>query len=888
MTLLARPNGSWIDRVLAATMAFLLIADPVWATQLTWKGPLSGNAGTASNWNPAQVPTAADSTTFNVGGTYTVTFSGTVPATTAHFYRSGTVTVVAATGHTMSGVLRVGSVANDNGTLTLSNALLTVGSLVTIGNPTGATGTVNVNATTADLLQSGTTADVIVGSSGTGTLNVTNGGLVDAADDVLVGNGSGSQGTLLVSGVSASPSVRATVTSSGTDGDVLIGNAGTANATVDFGGQLVSSDDVRIGTGGAGHGTLTVQNAIGAFVSLLTIGDDLDIANNDVSGITAGTGSLLVQSFGQANVTDRTRVGDPDGGSGTLSIRPSSFFHTRSLIVDNTHGTLDMQGGTLTVEGGLFDPAGTTIDIDDAAFESVQLYNGATATFDGGSPVGYSMIVGDTHSGGLRVDSGSHVTNLNGVIAVALAPGSNGVVDVYDSSLVDSVGMMVVGQGGFGELNIGGGSKVKLTEMKAAYSPGSNGFVDVSGAGARLTLTDLDIGGHETVAGGTASVGVGSGGVIDIVGGGSVAIRLEHSQATLNVQAGGTVNAGTDINNLGRIFLAGGVINANALSMFSGGLFDGYGTVAGNISMAAGTSLHVPTTGALTVGSNASNKGFVSSGTTIADTTVLNILDLDQCALGNLILNSSSVHLPAAGGGLIASGMALGGSGDLFGNLTNSGEVSIGTSAVPRGAVRVRGNYAQTAGGKLTMQIGDAPTIQLDRLMVDTTATLSGTLDIQILPGFTPDPGEDFTLITCGSRSGTFSTVTYQGQPPGGQFTIIYNPKSVVLHVNQITTDVPPPGGLPRELAFSGRSGASADAGFELALPEASRVTLRLYSVTGRFLGTLFEGEHDAGVFAIRLRDLETKLPGGVYFGRVSVRKGASEQIRTAKVTLVR
>ena len=98
-----------------------------------------------------------------------------------------------------------GSVTPDVATLTLTNALLTAGSFITIGNNTGATGTVNLNSAGADLLQSGTTADVIVGSSGTGTLNVTNGGLVDAADDVMVGNGTGSNGTLLVSGVAHVP-----------------------------------------------------------------------------------------------------------------------------------------------------------------------------------------------------------------------------------------------------------------------------------------------------------------------------------------------------------------------------------------------------------------------------------------------------------------------------------------------------------------------------------------------------------------------------------------------------------------------------------------------------------------------------------------------------------
>ena len=137
------------------------------------------------------------------------------------------------------------------------------------------------------------------------------------------------------------------------------------------------------------------------------MGDDLEIANNNVGGLTAGTGTLLLQNFAQANVGGTTRVGDPDGGTGTLRIRPNTFFRTHDLLVNDAHGVLDMQGGTLTVDGGLFDPPGTTLILDHAQFERVQLLNGATATFDGGSPAGYSLIIGDSEEGGLRVDSGS-------------------------------------------------------------------------------------------------------------------------------------------------------------------------------------------------------------------------------------------------------------------------------------------------------------------------------------------------------------------------------------------------------------------------------------------------------------------------------------------------
>ena len=89
---------SWIDRLLVASTSLLLLLGPgaldAWAAGvvLNWKQAVNGNAGIASNWQPAQIPGIDDTPTFNVPGTYTVTFDGTVPSTAFHVHRSGTVT----------------------------------------------------------------------------------------------------------------------------------------------------------------------------------------------------------------------------------------------------------------------------------------------------------------------------------------------------------------------------------------------------------------------------------------------------------------------------------------------------------------------------------------------------------------------------------------------------------------------------------------------------------------------------------------------------------------------------------------------------------------------------------------------------------------------------
>src|SRR5262249_31146077 len=60
------------------------------ASKLTWKAAVSGNAGTAANWTPAQIPGAADELFYTPVGSYSVTFDSAVPATSAMSFRLGT------------------------------------------------------------------------------------------------------------------------------------------------------------------------------------------------------------------------------------------------------------------------------------------------------------------------------------------------------------------------------------------------------------------------------------------------------------------------------------------------------------------------------------------------------------------------------------------------------------------------------------------------------------------------------------------------------------------------------------------------------------------------------------------------------------------------------
>ena len=874
-----------IVRILAAPAAVLYLLGPgaldARAVVLSWKNPVSGNAGIASNWQPGQVPGTDDTPTFNVGGTYTVTFDATVPSTSFHVHRTGVVTLVCNTSHATSNTVTVGDVAGDVGTMRLTTGTFTAGSTVTVGNATGSTGTLNVDDDDADLLQSGIAADVVVGAFGTGTLNVTGGGFVDAADDIILGGNSG-QGTVLVSGVNASPLVRSTLSTSGSDGDLVIGNGGRGAVTIAGGGQVFAADDVRIAVGPSSQGSVIVRNTSGAgdVASSLSIAGDLEIASNPVSATANGVGELTVQDSASVNVNGTTRVGDADGGTGTLKMRPRGSLVTGALEFNDAHGVLDFQGGSIYVDGGVFNPPGTTLVLDHPQFEHVGLQDGATCTFNGGSSQGYSLILGEANNGSARLTSDAHLTHVNGVISMGLLPGAFGELEFFDNALLDGVGTIVVGQGGSGELRLSSGSDLSLSDMLVAYSPGSDGIVFLSGTGTSISMGTMTLGGVGGTPGGTADVTVGTGAVLTTTSAGTITARL-HAGADLEIRSGGTVTFRNNFEHRGGIEMSGGQLNVGNVNFASAASLVGHGTVSGNVFLGASDCLIHARGGVLTLGNANSTFGFSNAGTMVIDTATVTLRDSNGSMLGDVVLNASVLNL-GPGTNSVQTGKTMSGSGDVNGSLSISGTLSPGLSA---GAIAVHGPFQQVGSGRMTMEIGDAATVRFDRLIGSAGVTLAGTLDVRTLPGFVPDPGEEFTLITGTTRTGTFTTVTLNGQPVNGQFTLNYTPTSVVLHVNQITVDVPEPNG-PLELAFSGRSGT--DAAFELALPEASRVSVQLYSASGRSLGNLFQGERAAGILRLPLRTLGRDLSGGVYFGRATVRTKTSESIRSAKVTLLK
>jgi len=148
---------------------------------------------------------------------------------------------------------------------------------------------------------------------------------------------------------------------------------------------------------------------------------------------------------------------------------------------------------------------------------------------------------------------------------------------------------------------------------------------------------------------------------------------------------------------------------------------------------------------------------------------------------GQTILNGGDINVTSPGVYEIQGG-ELTGAGTVTGEVDNSGgTVRPGLSA---GTIFVDGDYSQGASAKLAIEIGGTTQgVDFDSLEVSGTATLAGELTVELIGGYVPVAGEAFEVLTGGSLSGTFDTVTLPGLPSDLNMVVTYPGNSVVLEV---------------------------------------------------------------------------------------------------------
>ncbi|MFN0137217.1 MAG: dockerin type I domain-containing protein [Phycisphaerae bacterium] len=157
--------------------------------------------------------------------------------------------------------------------------------------------------------------------------------------------------------------------------------------------------------------------------------------------------------------------------------------------------------------------------------------------------------------------------------------------------------------------------------------------------------------------------------------------------------------------------------------------------------------------------------------------------------------------MTTAGTIVVADGATLSASGGAFtanagstftgsGTLSVGGSVNLSSSTIAPGdttgtlsIVGTPGDVLLGGASVLNSQLGGAAAGQFDVLSVSGAITLDGTLNLTLVNGFVPQVGQTFAVVTAGSLSGTFATITGTDLGGGRELQLSYTGTSVVVTV---------------------------------------------------------------------------------------------------------
>ena len=604
--------------------------------------------------------------------------------------------------------------------------------------------------------------DLYVGDVGDATLNITSGGKV-MSDSGYIGTFAESTATVAISGTGSNWT--------SFTGSLYVGNLGHGTLNLTSGGDLLY-DTAYIGYQAGSTGAATVtgtgsvwSNTIGIYVG------------------RAGNGSLDINSGGLVIVSGTSYIGDDAGsmGDATVDGAASRWTNTGDLYVGNAgNGSLNVTvGGDVSSDNGYIgDDAGSTGDVTVEGADAVWTNSG-------------DLYVGNAGQGALNITASGDVSSYNGYIGDDAGSLGDATVDGAGSTWTNA-SALYIGNYGDGTLNImAGGQVINNASGYIGRESGSTGEVNVDGVGSILT-TSSDL-----------WAGFGGTGTLNITGGADVTSlddgRIGHLEdSTGEVTVDGSGSTWTIVDNLsvgnndgnGTLYVThGGQINSGRGTIAEQEVTTGAVAVDGiGSSWSVANTLVVGHEGDATL--NITAGGSVSSSNSYIGNVSGSTGEATVDGLGSTWTTSGDLYVGFGGNGTltVANGGfvdptnvivgALGsvhGDGNIVGVVQNGGLVSPGESP---GTITIDGDYAQTVGGELLIELASASSY--DQLLVTDNATLDGTLTVNSIEGFVPSVGQSFTLLTCDDVDGTFASVVLPSVP-NFAFDVIYNAQSVVL-----------------------------------------------------------------------------------------------------------
>jgi uncharacterized membrane protein len=512
---------------------------------------------------------------------------------------------------------------------------------------------------------------------------------------------------------------------------------GAGGATFNFAAGTFQWNGERINLNGQ---TLRNTGTV-AVVSTSTLYANNSVTGN-LGGTLANTGTLVQQGASSLNLYDSVVIANQSGGSyvfagdggivlgdfspsitnaGTFQKSSGTGGSTIGVFLANT-GTLEVDSGTLSLNNG-GSSTGTTFNVA----------QGANLVFTGGPNFALT--------GTFSSQNGGTVQLLNGTVGI----GTGGATFNFAA--------------GTFQWN---GERINLNEQTLSNA----GNVAVVGTSA-LYANDTTIG---NLGGTLANAGT-------IVQQGGSSLNLYDSVFIANQSGGSFVFAGD-----GGIFV---------------GDFSPSITNAGMFQKSSGT------------GTSTINVSLINNGTVEADSGTLALNVLPQASVSalfgsawvarngatlslgngpNITDNHASVTIDGAGStvarlqNLSANDgtftVAHGATFTTVADLANNGTLTIG----PKSTLTVTGNYTQVATGTLDFGLGGAPaTGSFGVLAVTGSTSLGGVLEAHLVDGYTPAPGDSFTVATNKTNSSGSFAIIRMPSTATLAFHAAVNPMNIVL-----------------------------------------------------------------------------------------------------------
>jgi hypothetical protein len=499
---------------------------------------------------------------------------------------------------------------------------------------------------------------------------------------------------------------------------------------------------------------------------------------NNTGTVNASSGTLLLDGGGSdtAGTFFVPAAGALNFGGGVTALASAVGSSTNKAA-----GTLAFTGGTTTVTGAVTDTGNFTIAISGgtADFEnttdSVPYLDLTGGTLTGSAALTVTATTGTalTWNGGTMSGSGS--TTLASGATMSL--GSDNTTETLD-------GWTFTNQGTVNWLD--GTSDLSLNDGALFNNEGTfNDNVNVNNSNTQYILTS---GAAGTFANsGTFNHAPSTFNVIQIA-------ALFNNTGTVNVSSGqlflegGGTSTGSWVVSGGTLIFNGGVANLNAPSTSvtgAGAVFVDAGEVdfGGTYSVTGNTTINGGIANFLNGGStgtfgNGGGTVDLASGTTFTVTSGNYTQSIGGgTSLSVTYLNGGTLAVSSGNEVNIQPGTYLYGPGTINGNLYNAGYLYVGGGDAP-GTLTVNGNYTQTSLGTLTVQIDGSGAGQYDQLVVSGTgnsASLDGTLSVTLGGGYSSPPsGTTFTIMTYPSETGDFSTKNLGGLSSGSPGSTSY------------------------------------------------------------------------------------------------------------------